>query len=239
MCGASHDRACAGFHAHTHGGVCRGRLSALSKQQFEELAVDVCDEVRRRLAVSAGTRPPPVSLTADGALQPSRIEARTRMTTFNADKFRDLVLDILVELGGRFPAVLEAVAPELRAATGAGNVGVRSAGPSGKAVGTTVGAASSKAAAAAATPAAAPARGRGGPLPVPPTGPAASASPAAVAAAATVALSPAPTPTSQGPVPAPRGTPQVRYCAVSALGISMHGRPSDAQTLSGRGEPCG
>ena len=38
------------------------------------------------------------------------------MASFNGDRFKDLVLDIIVELGRRYPAALEAVAPELLAA---------------------------------------------------------------------------------------------------------------------------
>ena len=74
---------------------------------MEELAADLCAEVQRR-AVEPGAAPrPPGPAPSD-----TRDAARQRLAGLHADKLRELVIDVIVELGRRYPLVLEQMAPE-------------------------------------------------------------------------------------------------------------------------------
>ena len=97
---------CVGLPAHS------GKLSQLAKPQFDELATDVCDEVQRRRTIAAGL-PAPSQLAVEANYQPTRNEARQKLASFNNERFKDLALDIVVELGRRAPLALETVTPEL------------------------------------------------------------------------------------------------------------------------------
>ncbi|CUS14589.1 unnamed protein product [Tuber aestivum] len=84
----------------------RDKLLRLSVVQFQELSTDVYDELQRREGVDASSgpndRPPPYLLSQD-RLHPKRNQARQKLSTLPATRFRDLATDVFFELENRYP----------------------------------------------------------------------------------------------------------------------------------------
>jgi len=78
----------------------RDLLSKLTTQQFKELRMDVFDELLRR---QDGNNITPQCLPDIYSYHPKRNEARRKLSTISATKFRQLLFDIVSELECRFP----------------------------------------------------------------------------------------------------------------------------------------
>ena len=89
----------------------RDKLPRLSPTQFQELSTDVYDEFQRRQAVAArqngaaspGSQNPPAYLLPVQGFYPERNQARQKLSTLPAPKFRHLARDVFFELGRRIP----------------------------------------------------------------------------------------------------------------------------------------
>ena len=89
----------------------RDKLPRLSPTQFQELSTDVYDEFQRRQAVAArqggaaspDAPPPPAYLLPVQGFYPERNQARQKLSTLPAPKFRHLARDVFFELGRRIP----------------------------------------------------------------------------------------------------------------------------------------
>lgn len=89
----------------------RDKLPRLSPTQFQELSTDVYDEFQRRQAVAArqngaaspGSQSPPAYLLPVQGFYPERNQARQKLSTLPAPKFRHLARDVFFELGRRIP----------------------------------------------------------------------------------------------------------------------------------------
>ena len=89
----------------------RDKLPRLSPTQFQELSTDVYDEFQRRQAVAArqngaaspGSQTPPAYLLPVQGFYPERNQARQKLSTLPAPKFRHLARDVFFELGRRIP----------------------------------------------------------------------------------------------------------------------------------------
>ncbi|KAJ1814010.1 component of the polarisome, partial [Coemansia sp. RSA 2598] len=82
-----------------------GKLSRLSPMQFQELATDVYDELKRRRSSNQDFPFLPVR----DHYHPKRNQARQKLATLSLSKFVDLVHDVNEEIKRRFPHKVEAV----------------------------------------------------------------------------------------------------------------------------------
>lgn len=85
----------------------RDKLLRLSPVQFQELSTDVYDELLRRQNASRSqpsgpSQVPPFLLPKDN-FHPKRNQARQKLATLPAARFRDLATDVFYELERRFP----------------------------------------------------------------------------------------------------------------------------------------
>lgn len=87
----------------------RDKLLRLSPVQFHELSTDVFDELQRRQAAAPLPGRPPRQQNVPPFLQPrtdfheKRNQARQKLSTLQAPRFRDLSTDVFCELERRFP----------------------------------------------------------------------------------------------------------------------------------------
>lgn len=87
----------------------RDKLLRLSPVQFHELSTDVFDELQRRQASSPLSGRPPRLQNVPPFLQPrpdfheKRNQARQKLSSLQAPRFRDLSTDVFCELERRFP----------------------------------------------------------------------------------------------------------------------------------------
>lgn len=86
----------------------RDKLLRLSATQFQELSTDVFDElVRRQQAAGGPNRPPrpdiPPFLPPREDFHEKRNQARQKLASLQAQRFRDLATDVFCELERRFP----------------------------------------------------------------------------------------------------------------------------------------
>ncbi|KAJ2787325.1 component of the polarisome [Coemansia interrupta] len=81
------------------------KLSRLSPMQFQELATDVYDELKRRRA----DNPDFPFLPVRDHYHPKRNQARQKLATLSPSKFVDLVHDVNEELKRRFPQKIDSV----------------------------------------------------------------------------------------------------------------------------------
>ncbi|KAG9790395.1 hypothetical protein KCU88_g1335, partial [Aureobasidium melanogenum] len=87
----------------------RDKLLRLSPVQFHELSTDVFDELQRRQASAPLPGRPPRQQNVPRFLQPrpdfheKRNQARQKLSTLQAPRFRDLSTDVFCELERRFP----------------------------------------------------------------------------------------------------------------------------------------
>ncbi|KAG0135442.1 hypothetical protein HOY82DRAFT_133860 [Tuber indicum] len=84
----------------------RDKLLRLSVVQFQELSTDVYDELQRREGVDASSGPndkyPPYLLPKE-KFHPKRNQARQKLSSLAATRFRDLATDVFFELEKRYP----------------------------------------------------------------------------------------------------------------------------------------
>ena len=85
----------------------RDKLLRLSGVQFQELSTDVYDELLRRQSsqgqqMNGPGQVPPYLLARDN-FHPKRNQARQKLATLPAARFRDLATDVFYELERRFP----------------------------------------------------------------------------------------------------------------------------------------
>ncbi|KAK4250772.1 hypothetical protein C7999DRAFT_11405 [Corynascus novoguineensis] len=87
----------------------RDKLQRLTGVQFLELSTDVYDELKRRELASRrppnappGTGPPDYLLPEE-SFHPKRNQARQKLSSLGAPRFRDLATDVFCELERRFP----------------------------------------------------------------------------------------------------------------------------------------
>ncbi|KAF8543302.1 hypothetical protein BDD12DRAFT_726529 [Trichophaea hybrida] len=100
----------------------RDKLLRLSAIQFQELSTDVYDELQRR---EPGVVAP--NLSPDGEMppflppkqdfHPKRNQARQKLSTLPADRFRDLATDVFYELERRFPRFSSGLLPSFGSPT--------------------------------------------------------------------------------------------------------------------------
>ena len=85
----------------------RDKLLRLSPVQFQELSTDVYDELLRRQTASGkqsnGSAQVPDHLMPKDNFHPKRNQARQKLSTLPATRFRDLATDVFYELERRFP----------------------------------------------------------------------------------------------------------------------------------------
>ncbi|KAG0635296.1 hypothetical protein HOY80DRAFT_1094038 [Tuber brumale] len=84
----------------------RDKLLRLSVVQFQELSTDVYDELQRREGVDASSGPndkPPPYLLPKEKFHPKRNQARQKLSSLAATRFRDLATDVFFELERRHP----------------------------------------------------------------------------------------------------------------------------------------
>ena len=85
----------------------RDKLLRLSSVQFQELSTDVYDELLRRQSASrpqtSGPSQVPTYLLPKENFHPKRNQARQKLATLPAARFRDLATDVFYELERRFP----------------------------------------------------------------------------------------------------------------------------------------
>ncbi len=98
----------------------KDKLLRLSPVQFHELSTDVYDELLRRQSASGARRSGPEGFVQEGAppfllpednFHPRRNQARQKLSTLPASRFRDLSTDVFYELERRFPK-FSAVEPD-------------------------------------------------------------------------------------------------------------------------------
>ena len=102
----------------------RQNLTKVTRQQFQELSTDVCDELMRRKSHSdnnqglvfspfltvSSYRPALVPfLPAREGFHPKRNQARQNLATLSTNRFRDLSSDVYYELVRRYPEFKEEV----------------------------------------------------------------------------------------------------------------------------------
>ncbi|KAI5810417.1 hypothetical protein BZA77DRAFT_254872 [Pyronema omphalodes] len=105
-------------HANMRQNRARDKLLRLSQIQFQELSTDVYDELQRR---EPGVVSPTMSPDEDTAntpflppkadFHPKRNQARQKLSTLPADRFRDLATDVFYELERRFPRFSSGLLP--------------------------------------------------------------------------------------------------------------------------------
>ncbi|KAG9120557.1 component of the polarisome [Ceratobasidium sp. 392] len=84
----------------------REKLTRLTRQQFQELSTDVYDELmRRNNNEKGGTETPFLPVRDD--FHPKRNQARQKLATLPAIRFKDLSSDVFYELGRRYPEFKE------------------------------------------------------------------------------------------------------------------------------------
>lgn len=85
----------------------RDKLLRLSSVQFQELSTDVYDELLRRQSAGrpqiSGPSQVPTFLLPKDNFHPKRNQARQKLATLPAARFRDLATDVFYELERRFP----------------------------------------------------------------------------------------------------------------------------------------
>lgn len=85
----------------------RDKLLRLSSVQFQELSTDVYDELQRRQSAgrpqTSGPNQVPTYLLPKENFHPKRNQARQKLATLPAARFRDLATDVFYELERRFP----------------------------------------------------------------------------------------------------------------------------------------
>ena len=100
----------------------RDKLLRLSITQFQELSTDVYDELQRRepgmaaSSLSPDTETPPFLLPKPN-YHPKRNQARQKLSTLPADRFRDLATDVFYELERRFPRFTSGLLPSFASPT--------------------------------------------------------------------------------------------------------------------------
>jgi hypothetical protein len=82
----------------------RDKLMKLNKSQFQELATDVYDEMKRRTDEHAFP-----FLPVRDDFHPKRNQARQKLATLSTNRFRDLATDIYYEIERRFPSVTKSI----------------------------------------------------------------------------------------------------------------------------------
>ncbi|KAI5789489.1 hypothetical protein FPQ18DRAFT_261537 [Pyronema domesticum] len=105
-------------HANMRQNRARDKLLRLSQIQFQELSTDVYDELQRR---EPGVVSPTMSPDEDTSntpflppkadFHPKRNQARQKLSTLPADRFRDLATDVFYELERRFPRFSSGLLP--------------------------------------------------------------------------------------------------------------------------------
>ncbi|KAF9648389.1 hypothetical protein BDM02DRAFT_3082236, partial [Thelephora ganbajun] len=85
----------------------RQKLTRLTRQQFQELSTDVYDELLRRTNNSAENEVPFLPVRDD--FHPKRNQARQKLATLPASRFKDLSSDVFYELSRRYPEFKEQV----------------------------------------------------------------------------------------------------------------------------------
>lgn len=83
----------------------RQKLTRLTRQQFQELSTDVYDELLRRTNNSAENEVPFLPVRED--FHPKRNQARQKLATLPASRFKDLSSDVFYELSRRYPEFKE------------------------------------------------------------------------------------------------------------------------------------
>jgi hypothetical protein len=81
----------------------RDKLLRLSPVQFQELSTDVYDELLRRQSAGGPQGQVPTFLLPKDNFHPKRNQARQKLATLPAARFRDLATDVFYELERRFP----------------------------------------------------------------------------------------------------------------------------------------
>ncbi|KAJ1306218.1 hypothetical protein OPQ81_010926 [Rhizoctonia solani] len=84
----------------------REKLTRLTRQQFQELSTDVYDELMRRNENEKGGSETPFLPVRDD-FHPKRNQARQKLATLPAIRFKDLSSDVFYELGRRYPEFKE------------------------------------------------------------------------------------------------------------------------------------
>ncbi|KAG8752017.1 component of the polarisome, partial [Ceratobasidium sp. 423] len=84
----------------------REKLTRLTRQQFQELSTDVYDELMRRNENEKGGAETPFLPVRDD-FHPKRNQARQKLATLPAIRFKDLSSDVFYELGRRYPEFKE------------------------------------------------------------------------------------------------------------------------------------
>ncbi|KAG8703773.1 component of the polarisome [Ceratobasidium sp. 395] len=84
----------------------REKLTRLTRQQFQELSTDVYDELMRRNNNERGGAETPFLPVRDD-FHPKRNQARQKLATLPAIRFKDLSSDVFYELGRRYPEFKE------------------------------------------------------------------------------------------------------------------------------------
>ncbi|CAE7230326.1 unnamed protein product [Rhizoctonia solani] len=84
----------------------REKLTRLTRQQFQELSTDVYDELMRRNDNEKGGAETPFLPVRDD-FHPKRNQARQKLATLPAIRFKDLSSDVFYELGRRYPEFKE------------------------------------------------------------------------------------------------------------------------------------
>lgn len=101
----------------------RDKLLRLSVIQFQELSTDVYDELQRREpGMIPSDQPPPIGdtppfLPPKQDFHPKRNQARQKLSTLPADRFRDLATDVFYELERRFPRFSSGLLPSFGSPT--------------------------------------------------------------------------------------------------------------------------
>ncbi|CAG8561313.1 7706_t:CDS:10 [Paraglomus occultum] len=85
----------------------REKLTRLSKQQFQELSIDVYDELSRRLM---NDNEVPYLRVCD-EFHPKRNQARRKLATLPMNRFKDLASDVYFELERRYPELKDMMFP--------------------------------------------------------------------------------------------------------------------------------
>ncbi|KAI6366710.1 hypothetical protein MCOR25_005077 [Pyricularia grisea] len=90
----------------------RDKLQRLTTVQFLELSTDVYDELNRRFPPQ-NSEPPPKYLLPRDNFHPKRNQARQKLSSLPAPRFRDLATDVFCELERRIPRVAEGDIPRV------------------------------------------------------------------------------------------------------------------------------
>lgn len=85
----------------------REKLTRLTRQQFQELSTDVYDELMRRNKNEKGEGAETPFLPVRDDFHPKRNQARQKLATLPAIRFKDLSSDVFYELGRRYPEFKE------------------------------------------------------------------------------------------------------------------------------------